>query len=259
MNAQNFQKTLNYVRWSDPRQTQFSALPERPRVSLGDNPAAAAQAGYKPAVLRFFLGFLLATVLWAATAFGLYRAGLLAYGAEAPDEVADPGVPGAGEGDDDQPDKKRGRRPRRSGRSERTRPARTESASAAGGSASAASLPRGEATTGDDLDWDGDRNMDMAAGEEQLSGKAIEAGFDSAMSKIRRCLILVPAEGDVTGKLTFGMRVGSDGAPKAVNLSGPAVVTSGESGSCLRKAAEAIRFAKFAGPDMLFKYPVTLR
>ncbi|MDB4986367.1 MAG: hypothetical protein JWN04_1545 [Myxococcaceae bacterium] len=208
---------------------------------------------------RFFLGFGAASLLWAAAAVGLYSTHLLAFGREAPEALVDVGAPEATDEGDDQPDKKRGKRTRRAGgRAERTRPSgrgdNGDSADSAG-----PALPRGEATTGDDLDWDGDRNVDMAGGEEQLSGKAIEAGFDSAMSRIRRCLVLVPAEGDVKGKLTFGMRVGSDGAPRAVNLSGPAVVTSGESGSCLRKAAEGIRFAKFAGPDMLFKYPVTLQ
>jgi hypothetical protein len=148
-------------------------------------------------------------------------------------------------------DDKKQKRPKRA-RADRPRSSR-------GDGHSSDSLPSGNATSGDDLDWDGERQLDMAGGEEQLSGKEIEAGFDSAMAKIRRCLVLVPAEGEVTGKLTFGMRVGSDGSPRAVNLSGPAVVTTGESGGCLRKAAEAIRFAKFSGPDMLFKYPITLQ
>jgi hypothetical protein len=205
-------------------------------------------------VARFFLGFLVASGLWAAAAFGLSAKGMLSFERSDEEPVAE-ASPAEDEADDEgEPGKKRGKR-KRAPRPERVRAARPDGT----GSTSASNLPRGEATTGDDLDWDGQRNLDMAAGEEQLSGKSIEAGFDSAMSKIRRCLILVPAEGEVTGKLTFGMRVGSDGAPKAVNLSGPAVVTSGESGSCLRKAAEAIRFAKFSGPDMLFKYPVTLQ
>ena len=182
----------------------------------------------------------------------------MAFGAtDEPDEVADVG-PAGDAADDDEPDKKRGKRARRPVRRERSgASARSDDTAAAG--RSAAPLPRGEATTGDDLDWNGDREISMNAGEEQLSGKAIEAGFDSAMSKIRRCLVLVPSEGDVKGKLTFGMRVASNGVPAAVNLSGPAVVTSGESGACLRNAAQGIRFSKFSGPDMLFKYPVTLQ
>jgi len=222
---------------------------------LATTSAIRRRAGYKPRVARFFLGFLVASGLWSAAAFGLYAKGLLSLDDSADEAVAD-ATPLDEPEDEGAPDKKRGKR-KRSARSERVRSARTEGPG--GSSAEADNLPRGEATTGADLDWDGERKLDLGAGEEQLSGKSIEAGFDSAMSKIRRCLILVPAEGDVTGKLTFGMRVGSDGTPKAVNLSGPAVVTSGESGGCLRKAAEAIRFPKFSGPDMLFKYPITLQ
>lgn len=203
---------------------------------------------------RFFLGFLVASGLWAAAAFGLHAKGMLSLESEDDEPVAEASPAEDDAEDEAEPGKKRGKR-KRAPRTERVRAARPDGT----GSPTPSNLPRGEATTGDDLDWDGQRNLDMAAGEEQLSGKSIEAGFDGAMSKIRRCLILVPAEGEVTGKLTFGMRVGSDGAPKAVNLSGPAVVTSGESGTCLRKAAEAIRFPKFSGPDMLFKYPITLQ
>jgi len=205
-------------------------------------------------VARFFLGFLVASVVWSLAAYGLYAKGIVNFDSEEDEVVAETS---ADETDDSaEPDKKRGKR-KRSARPERLRSGtRTETG---GTSAVRSDLPRGEATTGDELDWDGERKLDMAGGEEQLSGKEIEAGFDSAMSRIRRCLVLVPSEGDVTGKLTFGMRVGADGAPKAVNLTGPAVVTSGESGGCLRKAAEGIRFAKFSGPDMLFRYPITLQ
>ncbi len=99
----------------------------------------------------------------------------------------------------------------------------------------------------------------MAAGEGQLTGKQIEAGFDSVMGKIRRCLILVDTDDAIRGKLVFGMRVGSDGKPRAVQLSGPSIVIRGESGSCLREVAQSIRFASFDGPDTLFNYPVTLQ
>lgn len=205
------------------------------------NPARAGWLGYKPSVARFFSGFLLATVLFGAALGVGYAKGVVAFGQPEPPPVA-----AVEEPEDSEPDDKKQKRPKRA-RADRPRSAPSER------------LPSGNATSGDDLDWDGQRGVDMAGGEEQLAGKEIEAGFDSAMPKIRRCLVLVPAEGDVTGKLTFGMRVGSDGTPRAVNLSGPAVVTTGESGSCLRKAAEAIRFAKFSGPDMLFKYPITLQ
>ena len=68
------------------------------------------------------------------------------------------------------------------------------------------------------------------------------------MGRIRRCLILVPSDGEITGKLVFGMRVGSDGKPRAVNLSGPSIVTGGESGSCLRSAAQGIQLRRVQRP-----------
>ncbi len=207
--------------------------------SIPVNPATPGGLGYKPCVARFFLGFLVATLLYGAATAVLSSKGLLTFGAAPqPEPVATTEEPDEPDIDPKKPKKKR--TARASARSDRA-------------------LPSGNATSGDDLDWDGDRQVDMAGGEGQLAGRQIEAGFDSAMAKIRRCLILVPAEGDVTGKLIFGMKVGSDGTPKAVNLSGPAVVTTGESGDCLRKAAQAIRFASFSGPDMLFKYPITLQ
>jgi hypothetical protein len=206
--------------------------------------------GIRRAVARFFLGFFTATTIFSLLALVLYVQGLVTFGK--PEPVAAAELTAIEGPDDDEPDPKKRKRPRAGKGARRERSGETAASEGA-------ALPRGEATTGDDLNWDGERRLDMAAGEAQLSGKQIEAGFDSAMSKIRRCLVLVPAEGEVTGKLTFGMRVGSDGQPRAVNLSGPAVVTSGESGSCLRQAAQAIRFAKFEGPDMLFRYPVTLQ
>lgn len=197
---------------------------------------------------RFFVGFLVASGIWAALAGALYSQGvvLLASGEESEEVEA---ALEEEEADEPTDKSKRRRKKRRSAR-------RLAERGAAG---EGRALPQGEATTGDNIDWDGERQVSMAGGEEQLSGTEIEAGFDSAMSRIRRCLVLVPAEGDVTGKLTFGMRVGGDGRPRAVNLSGPAVVTSGESGGCLRQAAQSIRFATFDGPDMLFKYPITLQ
>lgn len=225
------------------------------RFSAALTSAVASRAGYKPPVARFFLGFLVASLVWSAVAYGLYAKGVVVLESEEDPAVAEPTAEDADT--PDEPGRKRGKRGKRTA----TRPERLKNTGRADAPAAptASSLPRGEATTGDELDWDGQRKLDMAAGEEQLSGKEIEAGFDSALSRIRRCLVLVPAEGDVSGKLTFGMRVGADGTPKAVNLSGPAVVTSGESGSCLRAAAQAIRFAKFEGPDMLFRYPITLQ
>ena len=200
--------------------------------------------------MRFLLGFATASVLWALAAALLYTTDIVAILDDPPEEAAgsiapdEHGPPGDG---------KRRRRVRRE-RVGHAPKAREGSARAE----DVQDVPTGETTTGDDLDWNGGRRIDMAAGEAQLSGIQIEAGFDSVMGKIRRCLVLVPGSGDVTGKLIFGMRVGADGAPRAVNLTGPAAVTGGESGSCLRTAAQAIRFPKFDGPDMLFRYPITL-
>ncbi len=114
-------------------------------------------------------------------------------------------------------------------------------------------------TIGDNIGWDEQQQIDMAGGEEQLSGAEIEAGFDSAMPGIRRCLVLVPTDAEITGNLVFGMRVAGSGSPTAVNLTGPSAVTGGESGACLRRAAQGIRFASFQGPDMVFKFPITLQ
>jgi hypothetical protein len=201
--------------------------------------------------VRFLFGFVMATAMWGGL-FSLYLRGALDFlfpeeeapvtaAAEVAPEESGPHTKG----------KKRGlKRPRLA----RQKPAARQVASqtrAKGGN--------GSNTVGDDLGWDKARDIDMNAGEGQLLGSQIESGFDSVMGRIRRCLILVPSDGDVTGKLLFGMRVGSDGKPKAVNLTGPSIVTSGESGSCLREAAQSIRFATFNGPDMLFKYPITLQ
>jgi hypothetical protein len=192
-------------------------------------------------VSRFFLGFLTASALWGIVAF-LYFDGRLGFlSAEEPAPATGP-VAEVGPAAENVPGKAKRKRGKRSPRP--------------GG---ADNNGNREQQVGDDLDWDGTRNVDMAAGEEQLSGAEIEAGFDSMMGRIRRCLILVPTDGEITGKLLFGMRVGADGRPKAVNLTGPAVVTGGESGSCLREAAQSIRFATFDGPDMLFKYPINLQ
>lgn len=193
--------------------------------------------------MRFLLGFGVASLLWGA-AFGmLYARGLLQLGG---DDEESPAVEGLSA--DEAPTRDRKARPRR------TRRGKSAREDGAGGL-----LPSGEATVGDDIGWDRERRVDMAAGEAQLTGRQIEAGFDGAMAKIRRCLVLVPSEGEVTGTLTFGMRVGPDGVPRAVNLTGPAVVTSGESGSCLRQAAQGIRFPAFDGPESVFRYPITLR
>jgi hypothetical protein len=206
--------------------------------------------------VRFFLGFLSASVLWGALSF-LYLRGSLDF--IFPEEEAAPEpVAAAAEPENQGPPTKGKRRGLRRPRLSR-KPEASGGGSAQRPSAGGAKGGNGETTIGDDLGWNSARNVDMNAGEGQLAGSQIDAGFDSMMGRIRRCLILVPSDGEVTGKLVFGMRVGSDGKPRAVNLSGPSIVTAGESGSCLREAAQSIRFASFNGPDMLFKYPITLQ
>lgn len=191
-------------------------------------------------VMRFFAGFMSASLLWAG-AFFAYTQGWLG-GAQEPEEVSGPVAEVAAAPQDEPGSKGRKRR----------KPRRGPDGQLLRGS------EQGTGTIGDDIGWDDEQALDMAGGEQQLTGSQIEAGFDSVMQRIRRCLVLVPADGEVTGQLTFGMRVGSDGKAKAVNLSGPSIVTGGESGSCLRSAAQGIQFAKWNGPDAVFKYPVTL-
>jgi len=208
-------------------------------------------------VARFFSGFAAATVLWGALAY-MYVTGSLDHLLGTEDEAAQASAAEPAEAEDPaaagRDKRRRLKRPRLQKRQPRPAGAAAGGTGGAGGSSAG-----GTSTSGDDIDWDGPRNVNMAGGEAQLAGSQIDAGFDTVMSKIRRCLILVESDGDVTGKLLFGMRVGGDGRVKAVNLTGPSVVTGGESGSCLRGAAQAIRFPAFDGPDMLFKYPITLQ
>ncbi|MET0340661.1 MAG: hypothetical protein ABW252_06650 [Polyangiales bacterium] len=209
--------------------------------------------------MRFLFGFATASVVWALALALLYTTGIVVIPDDGSEDDEAAAAPAEDEADEDP--KARARRPRRA-RKDRDRgrvaKERVGERAEAERPDKAAPVPTGEATTGDDLDWSGERRVDMAAGEAQLAGTQIEAGFDGAMGKIRRCLVLVPGDATVTGKLVFGMRVGADGVPRAVNLTGPRAVTEGESGGCLRQAAQAIRFPKFDGPDMLFRYPITL-
>jgi len=205
--------------------------------------------------VRFLSGFVSATILWAGLFFSYLHGGLdFLLPAEEPTEAIATAVSTDGAAGPPSKGKRRGlKRPRLNRRAGggSSGPAANNGTSAAGSG--------GNSTVGDDLGWDKERNVDMNGGEGQLSGGQIDAGFDSMMGRIRRCLILVPSDGEVTGKLVFGMRVGSDGKARAVNLSGPSIVTGGDSGSCLRSAAQGIQFASFNGPDMLFKYPITLQ
>lgn len=201
--------------------------------------------------VRYLSGFVSATILWGGLFYSYLHGGLdFLLPAEEPVEEVAAAAPvddGAGP-----PSKGKRRGVRRPRLNRRAAGSSTQPTAANPGSG-------GNSTTGDDLGWDKERNVDMNAGEGQLTGGQIDSGFDSMMGRIRRCLILVPSDGEVTGKLVFGMRVGSDGKPRAVNLSGPSIVTGGESGSCLRTAAQGIQFTPFNGPDMLFKYPITLQ
>lgn len=120
--------------------------------------------------------------------------------------------------------------------------------------------PTGNATTGDDLREGEMRTVDGegSGGEAQLSGAQIDAAFDTAMPRIRRCFVLAAGNDPVTGRLTFGMRIAGSGRVAAVNLSGPAAATTGECGDCLREAARNITFPSFDGPEMVARYPITL-
>ena len=187
---------------------------------------------------RFLAGFATASVLWAVAAW-LYVSGVLVPEepevAEAPLE-ADAGVAEA-EGED-RPRRRRGRRRR-------------------GGQGGA--VPTGVATTGDDLGADDPRTLDMGAGgEEQLPRSEIEAAMDGAFGRIRRCLVLAAGDDPVTGTLTFGLRIEPSGEISRVNLRGPAAVTTGDAGSCLRQAASSVELRSFDGPAMIVHYPITL-
>jgi hypothetical protein len=119
----------------------------------------------------------------------------------------------------------------------------------------------GNSTSGDDLGGPDSRELAAATagGEEQLMGSEIESGFDSVFPQVRRCLMLAAGDDVVTGKVVFGLRINGKGGVERVNLQGPSAVTQGEAGDCLRKAARAIRFRSFNGPDMLVHYPLTLQ
>lgn len=197
-----------------------------------------AVSWYTPRV-RFVLGFVVASLMWGGAAVYLHQQGQLFPPDPEPlvaaSETTDTPVSA--------PKPKHGKKKRRVGAQN------TETG--ADGNATQ--------TVGEDIGWDAEQRIDMVGGEQQLTGSQIEAGFDSAMPGIRRCLVLVPADGEISGKLVFGMRVGPNGTPKAVNLTGPRIVTGGEAGDCLRRVAQSIRFAAFQGPDMVFKYPITLQ
>ncbi|MDQ3036576.1 MAG: hypothetical protein M3Y87_29560 [Myxococcota bacterium] len=195
---------------------------------------------------RFLAGFAAATVLWVGALAALHLE--LGWGPPLEEElvVDEAPIEVAAEEPEERSRKRRGGRRGRRG----------STASADGTSA----VPRGEATTGDDL-REGEMRMidgEGVGGEQQLTGGQIDTAFDGAMGRIRRCFILAAGDEPVRGRLVFGMRIGASGRATAVNLSGPAAVTTGDSGDCLRSAARAIQFPPFDGPEMVVRYPITL-
>lgn len=120
--------------------------------------------------------------------------------------------------------------------------------------------PRGEATTGDDLAEPAARTIDMegSGGERQLSDAQIDAAFDRAFPRMRRCLTLAAGDDPVHGRVAFTVRIAPSGRVSGVRLSGPAAVTTGEAGDCLRGAARGISFPSFDGPEMTVRWHLTL-
>ncbi len=191
---------------------------------------------------RFLAGFLLASLLWGGVLFAV-REGILDLGgpgelvvAEAPEPAPEEEVAAPA------PTKRRRRRRRR------PRGQRMEE------------TPTGEATVGDDLGEDEAREIAAgeSGGEEQLPGHVIDGAFDAAMGRIRRCLVLIPGDADVRGRVTFGLRIAGSGRVSRVSLSGPAAVTRTDAGDCLRQTARRMTFPSFDGPEMLVRYPLTL-
>lgn len=210
-------------------------------------PFACAAACYKRPVLRFVAGFFAASFLWGgllvANKLGIVELNL------APDEVeAEPIELAADEAPSDDP---RGGKAKRRGKRR------------AGTGARQGRDPRyeGESSFGDELGGPEARNLNVAAGggEEQLLGSEIERGFDEAMPRIRRCLILAASDEPVTGKIVFGVRISGSGRVEKVNLNGPSAITRSEAGGCLAQAARGIQFRSFNGPDMLVSFPLTLQ
>ncbi len=195
-------------------------------------------------VSRFWAGFFFASLLWGAA--GAYLVLVAGFAPPEPDVVepvaAEPAP--AEEEPAAEPSRHRRRRGRRHRRRRGTQ---------------AAATPTGNATTGDDLNEDEARTIDMEnGGEQQLSSSQIEAGFDSGMGRIRRCLVLMAGSDPVRGTVRFGLRVAPSGQVRAVQLSGPAAATTGEAGDCLRAAARGIHFDSFDEPEMVVHYPLHL-
>jgi hypothetical protein len=191
---------------------------------------------------KFLAGFAVASVLWGAFLFS-YEQGWIDISLEPPAPPADETNLADAPQDDSPAKSSRARRKRASPRAPRKR-----------------SVASGNSTVGDDLREGEARNVNMGSsgGEEQLRGTEIEQGFDSVFGQIKRCLILAAGDEPAQGKLIFGLRISGAGKVNAVNLSGPSSVSQGDSGACLRKAAQSIHFRSFNGPDMVVHYPLTL-
>lgn len=215
---------------------------------------AAAGRGISPRVTRFLAGFALASLLWGGLGAYLVIEGGYGPAAEEPEAevaVADTEAPEA----DTTP--ARTRRGRRRGGSATSSDADERGSS---GSGSSIAGPMGDRVTGDDLGEGEIRMIDGAGsgGEEQLTGAEIEHTFDGVMPRIRRCFMLAASDRDITGTLTFGLRIAGNGHVTAVNLSGPGELTTGDAGECLRTAARGASFPTFDGPEMVVRYPITL-
>ena len=205
---------------------------------------------------RFWAGFLAASVVWGAGA-AIYALGYL-------DALLGPSPRSTAGAREDAPrraskQRRRGRRNSRRPKSKYSRPRSGSSGRRPARALDARPQPA-DVLSGDALGEPGTRELDVSTsgGEEQLTGYDIERGFDSVLPAIRRCLVLVDGDRFLSGRIIFGLRIhGASGVSK-VNLRGPAAVTRGEAGSCLRAAARGIAFRRFDGPDMIVHFPLTL-
>jgi hypothetical protein len=201
---------------------------------------------YVGTVKGFAAGFGTASVLWGIGVGVALFGGFAAEPSAAP-EVAAPAAEVAPDAGAPAPVGRRRRGVRRAGEDG----PRNGASTAAGGD---------DVVTGDALAAPGTRTLDVGAsgGEAQLSDAQIERAFDSALPRVRRCLLLVADDAPVTGRLVFGLQIAGSGRVSAVNLSGPRAVVGGEAGDCLREAARGIAFPSFDGPTLTARYPLTL-
>jgi hypothetical protein len=198
-------------------------------------------------VQRFFAGFATASLLWGGVAGALYLGGAFQRPEETALEpvIAMDATPDAGAA---------------LGAKVRRRGVRRGTGGAVGSASNGGPVPTGEATTGDSLGEGAARTLDVGAsgGEAQLTDAQIERAIGGAMPQVRRCLMLVPGDAPVTGRLVLGVKIAGSGRVSAVNLSGPAAVATGDAGECLRAAVRAVAFPPFDGPEMIAHYPLTL-